>query len=227
MAKRNSGKDYTKATLTLWLSVMGVIILATLLVLYTKKIPTVLVLGLVLLLEFFYAVPSFNFAFYKLHGADLEGTEKITSFIPFIGYIKTFAEGFAWTMIVYMILFLPLAVSTAFPQIYSFLGDSFILTFDRNFPVYVVLAFILYNILIGIGLYHRCAQVNKLYNYAFKNEQINTGLRVVHSVVRAIPYLDAVLCAIPVLRCIPLLDTVEKASALTKAGIYFYNQDEF
>lgn len=211
-----------KSTLLITLLSLGFVIILIALVFLTDKIPTSYMAIAIYLLEVFCLVPYMNYIYYKLNDVDM-GVKKVLNFIPFVNYTVSMGKVIRRLVYVSLICLLVVLLVGFFPSVLRLFGDSVFLNANETLPILALLIFIISNVLIGIGLFPICKDVEDLYKEkflkTFKSRQ--KAVSAVSAVVLIVKLSRRLLVMFPVFRVIPLLYCAEDARDLAKLGAKF------
>lgn len=211
-----------KSTLLITLLSLGFVITLIALVFLTDKIPTSYMAIAIYLLEVFCLVPYMNYVYYKLNDVDM-GVKKVLNFIPFVNYTISMGKVIRRLVYVSLVCLLVVLLVGFFPSVLRLFGDSVFLNANETLPILALLIFIISNVLIGIGLFPICKDVEDLYKEkflkTFKSRQ--KAVSAVSAVVLIVKLSRRLLVMFPVFRVIPLLYCAEDARDLAKLGAKF------
>lgn len=211
-----------KSTLLITLLSLGFVIILIALVFLTDKIPTSYMAIAIYLLEVFCLVPYMNYVYYKLNDVDM-GVKKVLNFIPFVNYTISMGKVIRRLVYVSLVCLLVVLLVGFFPSVLRLFGDSVFLNANETLPILALLIFIISNILIGIGLFPICKDVEDLYKEkflkTFKSRQ--KAVSAISAVVLIVKLSRRLLVMFPVFRVIPLLYCAEDARDLAKLGAKF------
>ena len=211
-----------KSTLLVTLLSLGFVITLIALVFLTDKIPTSYIAIAIYLLEVFCLVPYMNYIYYKLTDVDM-GVKKVLNFIPFVNYTVSMGKVIRRLVYVSLICLLVVLLVGFFPSVLRLFGDSVFLNANETLPILALLIFIISNVLIGIGLFPICKDVEDLYKEKFLKtfKSIQKAVSAVSAVVLIVKLSRRLLVMFPVFRVIPLLYCAEDARDLAKLGAKF------
>lgn len=192
---------------------------------YVDKIELKYLLAIGVLIEIFYFVPVADIKYHRLYNQNL-GNKTFLAFIPHVNYVLCMNKAFFILSNAIFALIVAVVLLIAFPSWLNIMPNKIVFLFSDYMVNVTVVLVILYNTVVGLGLYILSIDVNKIYTKHFPRLNSKGVYHLVEILYRLIPFLDLVLYIVPVARSISLTQLNDKMITLSKCGIDAYTDLE-
>lgn len=207
------------------LLVLAIISYAVLCSMFSSKIPMQWVVLIVCFIELFYSVPLFILNYFKVYDRDL-GRNSYLAFIPHVNY--TLCMGTVMQIIshIIMVLFIISLALTFTSSWLSLMPDTFVLQSQDIMPVVCVSLFVIYNAILGLGLYITTVDVRKIYSVNLPSQQTKGFLKFIDTIFRYLPLIELPILLLPLIRSVSLIGSIDKMKGLIDLGLTAFTSAE-
>lgn len=221
-----------KATLFSTIVILLIIIYAIFCIIFTKSLSPKVILALCLGIEWFYSLPLFVIYYYKFYERPL-GSKTFIAFLPHFNVVSIMSS---WLQVLSNIACFILLVSTLLLFTSSWLSimpDFIVLNAQNYLPTIIVISFIIYNILVGIGLYIATVEIKNKFNESLVPVHHKGIFAILHDIIRYLPYIEVALLSLPMIRSASLILSIENMQTLCRLNYSAFtefnefNEDEY
>ena len=178
-------------------------------------------------IEWFYSLPLFVIYYYKFYERPLESK----TFIAFLPHFNVVSIMSSWLQVLCNIACVALVLSGILLFTSSWLSimpEVIVLNAQNYLPTILVISFIIYNVLVGVGLYIATVEVKTKFNDSLPPVHHKGVLALVHDIIRYLPYVEVALLSLPMIRSASLILSIENMQTLCRLNYSAYTKfDEF